>query len=192
MKSEGASDWARALESLVHKELRSMSTGKNASASGVQAPRHDHKLTLVEEVADSRRFAHPPTWLDVTPLELAFVILRQPDEEHVPPELRLPPLCRLVLLAIIHRSSHDSGVLRSEISRRELAKATGIDRSKIFSRYLPVLEKAGYVVRERTTLTKPGGSGLSDRRSSVCTRSNNRCMETQWFVDGFARQLIAR
>ena len=160
MKSEAASDWARALESLVDKEMRSLRTGNNASDRGVQPPKHDHKLTLVEQLADSGRFAHPSTWQGVTPLELAFVILRQPDEEHVPPELRLPPLCRLVLLAIIHRSSDDSGVLRSEISRRELAKATGIDRSNIFSRYLPVLEKAGYVVRERTTLTRPGGFRL--------------------------------
>ena len=159
MKNEAVSNWARALESVVDREMRSMCTVRSASDCDAEEPEHDHKLTLVEELADSDPVAQTASQ-GVTPLELAHVILEQPDEEHVPPELWLPPLCRLVLLVVIHRSNDDLGVLRCEISRRELAKATGIDRSNIFSRQIPVIEEAGYLVRERSTLAKPGGFRL--------------------------------
>ena len=96
----------------------------------------------------------------VSKLDLMRVILRQPRPEHVPRELRLSPGSRLVLLAIIDHCDHEEVVTRCRISKRALARATGIDRSIVFSRHVPELVEAGYVVREPSTEDGFGGFSL--------------------------------
>ncbi len=157
MRRVTENDWAGALKVLVDRELGTLSTGGRESvADGRLAARSDNISAWMRSAPDGLL----PAGNAEMRLELNRLALRQPDSRHVPVDLHLSPPSRLVLLAIIDRCVYDDGVVRSEISRRALARATDIERSVIFSHLIPELETAGYLVRERATQSRPGAFRL--------------------------------
>ena len=157
MRREATGGGGRARGIPASRVSRSTPVRGGRSSHRRQEPGHSNHRTVPAEGA---RVGHHPSGGGVSKPELMRVILRQPSPDHVPEELRLTPLSRLVLLAIIEHCIQDDVVSRSRISKRALARAAGIDRSIVFSRHVPELVEAGYVVREPSDEDGFGGFSL--------------------------------